>query len=224
MPNKNMRPLLGKPMLVHTIEHAQQSGLFERIAVSSDSAAILELAKARGVDDLVERPAEMATDFAAKCPAIHHALTTLEARHNVRYDTQVDLDVTSPLRLADDIRGAVKLLEDRNVSSVITGTPSRRSPYFNLVEEKSDGHVALAKEPSSEIIRRQDAPRTFDMDGSIYVWNTNAFRDDPKVFYPDTLLFEMPPERSHDVDNELDFLIVEMLLQRRDVTMSERNR
>jgi N-acylneuraminate cytidylyltransferase/CMP-N,N'-diacetyllegionaminic acid synthase len=75
--------------------------------------------------------------------------------------------------------------------------------------------VALSKNLPSEIVRRQDAPPTFDMDGSIYVWKTSAFRTEPKVFYPDTLLFEMPADRSRDIDSELDFMIVEMLLRRR---------
>jgi CMP-N,N'-diacetyllegionaminic acid synthase len=212
VPGKNIRPLLGKPMLLYSIEMAQKSGLFDRIAVSSDSVAILDLARAAGISDLVERPPEMATDLAAKCPAIRHALVTVEARHKEHFDVQVDLAVTSPLRMADDIHGAVALLESTGVKSVITGTPARHSPYFSLVEESADGHVALSK--TSDIVRRQDAPRTFDMDGSIYVWDTAAFRADPKVFYPDTRLYVVPEERSQDVDTEIDFAIVEMLMKR----------
>lgn len=214
LPGKNIRPLLGKPMLLYSIEMAQESGLFDRIAVSSDGPDILALARAAGVTDIVERPTEMATDLAAKCPAIRHALLTVEERHGENFDVQVDLAVTSPLRLADDIRGAVALLENTRVSSVITGTLARHSPYFSLVEEAADGSVALSKK-AADIVRRQDAPRTFDMDGSIYVWDTAAFRTDPKVFYPDTRLYMMPEERSQDVDTEIDFAIVEMLIKRR---------
>lgn len=213
VPGKNIRALLGKPMLIYSIEVAQESGLFDQIAVSSDSAEILAIALAAGVTDIVERPMEMATDSAAKCPAIHHALVTTEARHNTQYDVLVDLAVTAPLRLADDVRGAVALWERTRVSSIITGTPARHSPYFSLVEEADDGTVAPSKK--SNIVRRQDAPRTFDMDGSIYVWDTAIFRKDPKVFYPDTRLYIMPEERSQDVDTEIDFAIVEMLMTRR---------
>jgi len=215
LPNKNIRPLLGKPLLAHTIGQARASGLFERIAVSSDSAEILALADASGVDDAIERPPELASDIAAKVPAIRHALVSVEARHSVRYDTLVDLDVTSPLRLPDDIRGAVALLESTDVSSVITGAPSHRSPYFNLVEAAPDGSVGLCKPMPSGPVRRQDAPSTFDMNASIYAWNAGTFRADPRVFYPDTRLFEMPIERSHDIDSAIDFDIVELLLRRR---------
>jgi N-acylneuraminate cytidylyltransferase/CMP-N,N'-diacetyllegionaminic acid synthase len=53
------------------------------------------------------------------------------------------------------------------------------------------------------------------MNASIYVWDAAKFRGDPRTFYPDTRLFEMPPERSHDIDSTLDFEIVEFLLRRR---------
>jgi CMP-N,N'-diacetyllegionaminic acid synthase len=213
VPGKNIRPLLGKPMLFYSIEVARESDLFDRIAVSSDSAEILALARAAGVIDIVERPPEMATDRAAKCPAIRHALLAVEERRGEHFDVQVDLAVTAPLRLAEDVRGAVALLETTGVKSVITGTPARHSPYFSLVEEAADGSVALSKK--ADIMRRQDAPHTFDMDGSIYVWDTTAFRADPKVFYSDTRLYVIPEERSQDVDTEIDFAIVEMLLKRR---------
>jgi NAD(P)-dependent dehydrogenase (short-subunit alcohol dehydrogenase family)/CMP-N-acetylneuraminic acid synthetase len=224
VPNKNLRPIAGKPLLVHSIEHARTCGLFERIAVSSDSPDILALAKASGIDDLVERPAEMATDTAAKVPAIRHALATVEARHGVAYDTLVDLDATSPLRVPDDIRGAVRLLEENGVASVITGAASHRSPYFNLVETAADGSVRVAKVPPADVVRRQDAPATYDMNASIYAWNAAHFRADPRVFYPDTRLFEMPAERSHDIDSALDFDIVEMLMRRAAVLPSARRR
>jgi len=211
VPGKNIRLMLGKPLLVHSIDHAKASGQFERVAVSSDSGAILAVAKGAGADDLIERPSELASDSAGKIPAIHHALSVIEGRYAVVYDTLVDLDATSPLRMAGDIAGAVQLLESRRVSSVITGSPSHRSPYFNLVEEAPDGSIRVAKQSPAEFLRRQDVPPTFDMNASVYVWRADAFRRDPRVFYPDTLLYQMPRERSLDIDSELDFRIVEFV-------------
>src|SRR5262249_4558550 len=121
----------------------------------------------------------------------------------------------SPLRLPQDICGAVALLEGSKVASVITGSLSRRSPYFNLVERASDGSIGLAKSLPVAPTRRQDAPATFDMNASIYVWNAATFRAEPRLFYADTQLFEMPAERSHDIDSKMDLDIVELLMQRR---------
>ena len=91
--------------------------------------------------------------------------------------------------------------------------PARRSPYFNLVERDDKGFVGLAKTPRNPIVRRQDAPACFDMNASIYVWRRDAFMRQPRLFYPDTMLFEMPEERSIDVDSALDFKIVELLMR-----------
>lgn len=211
VPGKNLRMLAGKPLIAHTIEQARASGMFERIAVSSDDAGILAAARKAGADDIIERPAELATDVAPKVPVIRHAQAAVETEHG-RFDTFVDLDVTAPLRLPADIAGAIRLLETSGVASVITGAPSHRSPYFNLVEEQSDGSVRVSKQRESAVTRRQDAPRTFDMNASIYVWRAGRFRDDPCVFYDDTRIYEMPAERSHDIDSELDLRIVTMLM------------
>ena len=213
--NKNLRPLAGKPLIAHSLEQARASGLFDLIAVSSDSPAILEAARTWGADELIERPAELAGDRADKAPAIRHCLAAAEARRATTFAVLVDLDATSPLRAVEDIRGAVALLEDSGASSVITAAPARRSPYFNQVELDADDRVRLCKPPTRAIGRRQDAPPCFDMNASIYVWRRGRFMSDPKVFYPDTRLYVMPEARSHDIDSELDFSIVEFLMARR---------
>ena len=212
---KNARDLLGKPVLAWSIAQARETGLFEAIAFSSDSDALLEAALKAGADIAVKRPDEMATDTAPKLPAIRHCLEQAIARTGRTPEIFVDLDVTSPLRLASDITGAVDLLRQSGAPNVITGAPARRSPYFNLVEQRTDGSVGLSKSANPPITRRQDAPRCFDMNASIYVWRVAPFLEQPAVFYPDTRLFEMPEERSIDIDSDLDFALVELLLRQR---------
>lgn len=212
---KNSRDLLGKPLLAWTIEQARATGLFAAIAFSSDSDQLLEHALKAGVDITVKRPDEMATDVAPKLPAIRHCLEQAIARTGTTPDVFVDLDVTSPLRLPSDISDAVALLRKSGARNVITGAPAHRSPYFNLVEARPDGTVGLSKIAEPPIVRRQDAPPCFDMNASIYVWRVAAFLENPSVFYPDTRLFEMPQERSVDIDSELDYALVEFLLQKR---------
>jgi N-acylneuraminate cytidylyltransferase/CMP-N,N'-diacetyllegionaminic acid synthase len=212
---KNLREIAGRPLMAYTIEAARQSAMFEAIAVSSDSDDILSMARKFGADVLVRRPDELASDSAPKVPAIRHCFEAAERELNKKFPVFADLDVTSPLRLPQDIVGAIRLLEERNVSSVITGAPARRSPYFNLVELDKNGVPRVAKPLAEGIVRRQDAPRTYDMNASIYVWKRDVFLRHPAVFYDDTLLFEMPEERSTDIDSELDFEIVEMLLTKR---------
>ena len=215
VPGKNLRMLLGKPLIAHSIEQALQSGLFEAVAVSSDSDEILDVAGRFGARVLVKRPDSMATDAAPKVPAIRHCVEEAERILNIRFDVLVDLDATSPLRLVDDIRGAVAILESRSVPNLITAAPARRSPYFNLVELSADGFVRLSKPLGEALVRRQDSPKCFDMNASIYVWHRDAFLADPRVFYDNTVLFEMPEDRSVDIDTELDFKLVQLLMEQR---------
>lgn len=216
--NKNIRLLLDKPLIAHTILQARSSGLFDCLAVSSDSDEILAVAATWGVDHLIKRPAELATDHAAKLPVIRHCVTQTELLTGSTFDTIVDLDATSPLRVPDDIIRCVQLLEERNASNIITGAPARRSPYFNLVEVDDNGVARLSKPLAVPVVRRQDAPRCYDMNASIYVWKREVLFDSPSLFTPDTLLYEMPEERSVDIDSELDFKIVAMLMAERENT------
>ena len=98
---------------------------------------------------------------------------------------------------------------------MITGAPARRSPYFNLVEIGEDDVVRLSKPLPKLVERRQDGPRCYDMNASIYVWRRDIFITDQRVFYPDSRLFVMPEERSIDIDSELDFLVVKAVLEQR---------
>lgn len=216
VPGKNWRALAGVPLYAHSLRQAVATGVFDRIAVTTDAPEILAGAARYGATDVIERPAELAGDTAGKVPSIVHAVLEVERRHGVRYDTVVDLDATSPLREPSDITGALDLLETSGAESVITGSEAHRSPYFNLVEvDPATGTVALSK-PTEGLLRRQDAPVAYDMNASVYVWRRDALVEGARVFYPTTRLFEMPPERSRDIDSELDFEMVEWLLQRKD--------
>ena len=213
--NKNIRQMGGKPLIAHSILQAQSSGLFEAIAVSSDSKEILDISKKYGADYSIFRPRELASDTSPKLPTIQHCVNEVEILSGKNFDVFVDLDVTSPLRMIKDIEGAVKLLEDKNVSNVITGCPARRSPYFNLVERDKIGYVRLSKPPEREIVRRQDSPECFDMNASIYVWKRKALMDCESILNEDTLLYVMPEERSIDVDSEWEFEYVEFLFNKK---------
>lgn len=211
---KNVRLMHGKPLIAYSIEQARASGLFDAIAVSSDSGQILEIAAAYGADHLVNRPAELATDTAAKLPVIRHCVSEVELARSQSFNTLVDLDATSPLRSVQDIVDAVSLLESSGAGNVITAMPARRSPYFNLVELDEHNFVKLAKPVATPFVRRQDAPKCYDMNASIYVWQRSVLFNAPTLFNFDTRLYVMPEERSIDIDSQLDFLFVEFMMSR----------
>ena len=110
------------------------------------------------------------------------------------------------------------MLESNEKSfNLITGTPSRRSPYFNLVELNQDGFVERSKDLENPIYRRQDSPKCFDMNASIYIWKRKAFFNNKSILTNNTSLFIMPEERSIDIDSELDFEIVKFLMSKKEL-------
>lgn len=208
-----MRRLNGRPLISHSVRQALASELFDCVAVSSDSAEVLDAAAEAGAQELVRRPTSLAGDRAPKVPAIQHAAEEVELRREKRYATVTDLDVTSPLRTVDDIRAAVTLLENSGATNLFSVAPARRSPWFNMVRLDEDGRPSLVI--PSGVSRRQDAPETFDMNASVYVW-TRAALDEGSVIVPTACIFVMPPERSFDIDEEVDWLIVSALAAERE--------
>ena len=100
---------------------------------------------------------------------------------------------------------------------MISGARARRSPYFNLVELDERGVIHLSKPPKKRIERRQDSPKCYDLNASIYVWKRQSlFSGYDIMFGNNSLLFIMPEERSIDIDSELDFQFVEYLMSRRE--------
>ena len=212
VPGKNIRPLMGKPLIVHTIEQALMVPGVDRVLVSTDCQDIADVARSAGAEVPFLRPAQLATSDAGKIPVIEHLLKWVEANHGP-VATLIDLDPTSPLRFLSDIEACVDML-DAGTDVVITGYPSDKSPYFNMVEHKEDGHVGLVKPPSGRVVARQQAPAVYAMNASIYVWHGSTLTKG--LWSGRTKLHVMPRERSVDIDEPLDFDIVELLMQRRE--------
>jgi CMP-N,N'-diacetyllegionaminic acid synthase len=213
VPGKNLRLLGGVPMIVHTIRQALDSGILDALAVSSDSEEILEIAGNHGVDHLITRPEHLATDAASKVPAIRHCVEQVEITSG-KFDYIADLDCTAPFRLPSDVVAAFKQIEDANVSTLISGTKARKLPYFNIVELTADGFVRISKSTNPPIIRRQDSPQCYDMNASIHIWRRDVLFASDARFHDDTILYEMPFERSIDIDYEIEFVLNELLMKR----------
>lgn len=210
VPRKNVRSLLGRPLIAWTIEQAQACAAIDRVVVSTDDDEIAEIAEACGAEVPYRRPAELATSAAGKIPVIEHLIDHLEA-NGATVTKIIDLDPTSPLRSNDDIYAALDLLDDET-DAVITAYRSDKNPYFNMVAEKEPGLFGLVI-PSSAA-SRQAAPAVFAMNASIYVWHRHTL--DRGLWSGRTRMHEMPHERSVDIDSELDFRLVELLLAERE--------
>jgi CMP-N,N'-diacetyllegionaminic acid synthase len=214
--NKNIKELNGKPLIAHTIEQAAKGALFEHIVVSTDSDDIATVSKTYGADVFFKRSAELSGDTAGKLAVIKDAFVRSEEHYGKEFDYLVDLDATSPLRDVADITNSYEQFLREGNDNLITACPSRKSPYFNMVELYEGGKVYLSKKPQNGVLRRQDAPKTYDMNASIYIWKRDVILGCESIFLEKTGLFVMDEDRSIDIDSELDFEFVEFLMRRKD--------
>jgi len=212
--NKNIKLINDKPLIAYTIEQAMQSQLFEHVVVSTDSDEIASVSKNYGAEVFFKRSKDMASDTAGKLDVIRDAFIRSEKHYGQQFDYLIDLDATAPLRNIDDILNSFEQFLKDNNDNLITAMPSRRNPYFNLIEVDSDGKVGLSKKLSNIIGRRQDAPKCYDMNASIYIWKRETILGKKTIFLDNTGLYRMPEERSIDIDTEFDYKIVEFLMDK----------
>jgi N-acylneuraminate cytidylyltransferase/CMP-N,N'-diacetyllegionaminic acid synthase len=211
VPGKNLWSLHGESLVSRAVRQALESELFEIVAVSSDDEAILDHGRRAGAQQSIRRPYSMASDTAGKLDVIRHAVGLVERDTKTRFDTVVDLDVTTPLRVSGDIRDVVKKLEAEDVDVVLTASKARRSPYFNLVELDDQGVPRLPCAAKGSVVRRQDSPPVFDLSGAVYAWRRAALEANTPLVSGRSRIHVLPPDRAWDVDDPMDLLIIEAL-------------
>lgn len=223
--NKNLRPLCGVPLIAWTLYDAERAfegreDIRKTIMVDSDSDEILAAARDLCPAALLHKRSDaLAGDAAAKMDALREVLADLE-REGRNFDALIDLDITSPLRTFEDVEGTFALFEREECEVVFSVVPARRNPYFNMVEIDGAGRGALCK--PSAFVARQQAPRVFDMNASIYVYNPEVFRKG--VRSPTRLDFRIYEMRDYgviDIDSEEDLRMMDLLLGAGEELLSE---
>jgi N-acylneuraminate cytidylyltransferase len=204
---KNIREVGCKPLIAWTIEAAKASRHIDRLILSSDDRNIIDVAAALGCEVPFVRPAELATDEADAMSVVRHALSALSER----YDYLLLLQPTSPMRIADDIDGAIELCIARNAPACISVSQPEKSPCWML--ELDAGEVVRPLFPAERIAhRRQDAPRVYALNGAVYFGSVTQLASGKTFLMPGAVGYVMPKERSFDIDSELDLKIVDFLL------------
>lgn len=211
VPGKNFRPICGKPLIDWSLDQLFANPRVGAVVVSTDDEAIYEHAVKRGALEIGLRPAELATDTAPKWGVWQHALAVSEARVGP-VSAFLDLDCTSPLRLPEDIDGALTLYEIEHPDMVMSVCEARKNPYFNLVEPDSSGALHVSKPLPGGVWARQDAPVVYEHVGMVYVVDPTYLRRAKTIYEGRVIPYVLPAERCHDIDTPYDFRLVEFLL------------
>jgi CMP-N-acetylneuraminic acid synthetase len=212
LPGKNIKPLNGTPLIGWSIKVAKQIDRISRVIVSTDSEEIAKIALEYGAEVPFMRPQELALDDSPEWLVWRHAIDYLKGCENEKIFSLVVLPVTAPLRSIEDVNNCIDEFEKGNADSVITVSEANRNPYFNMIVNDSKGYSSLVIQPDKGIVRRQDAPKVFDMTTVAYVVDANFVKGFDGIFEGKVKSVIIPPERSIDIDTMLDFEIAEFFL------------
>lgn len=217
IPGKNIKLINGKPLIYYSLAVAEElSKKYDLdIFLSTDSQEIKDVVKASTFSQVnIEyvRPDFLANDTAGKLDAIIDVYQFAEKENNINYDFVIDLDVTSPLRTAEDLAASIELLFNNDEAlNLFSVSPANRNPYFNMVEEKDNGFYELCKE--GQFLTRQSAPRVFDLNASFYVFKKAFFAENHKTVITDKSLVYEVPHLCFDLDHNIDFEFMSFLLE-----------
>lgn len=210
IPGKNIKELAGKPLIAHTIEAARNCSCLDDVLVSTDSKEIAETAKHHGAWVPFLRPEELASDMAKTVDAVLYTLERL-AREGKDYDYVVLLQPTSPLRTAEDMKGAVQLARETG-KDVVAVSEVYDSPI--LMRTRDDKGRLTPLLSGSSTVRRQDMPAYYRVNGSIYVNKVSRLSRETSL-NDNPVGYVMPKDRSVDIDETVDFTIAEYYLKKR---------
>ena len=215
---KNIKNLLGKPLIQYTIDEALKSEYLDEYIVSTDNEEIADIARSLGAEVPFLRPDHLSNDQASSSSALQHAVSFMEERESKQYDYIVELMCTNPLKVTSDIDSCIKKIIDTKADSVIA------------VHELEDHHPARIKMiiedkikdfiPEPNEARRQDlTPKAYIRSGSIYCMKRNYLMDSNLRYGgPNSRPYILPAKRAVNVDTEIDFILCENLMSQLDET------
>ena len=216
LPGKNVRPLAGVPLICHSVRTALAAKSISRVVISTDDEAIAAAAKEYGAEVPFMRPAELAQDDSMVMDAYLYTADRIAREQGSPVEGFVALLPTAPLRLPEDIDGAVELFNDKRADSVISVT---EAPVPVSWYRRIDGEGvmrAYLSEEGDAVSNRQAHGQAYVPNGAIYVFRTEGLRATRQYYTDKTYPYVMPRERSADIDELLDFEWAEFLLKRRD--------
>jgi CMP-N-acetylneuraminic acid synthetase len=214
VPRKNIRLLCGKPLLQYTVEAALASRRLSRVVLSTEDEEIGAVGRRCGVEVPFLRPAELAQDNTPMLPVVQDALRSLEAASD-RFDAVCLLQPTNPLRRASEIDDAIELLEQTGADSVISFVEVGDKHPARMKYVTAEGRVVdppFAEELEGQ--RRQELPKLYLREGSIYLTRTAVIMGRNSFQGQDCRALLIPEDRACNIDTPFDWFVAEQVLKR----------
>ena len=209
LPKKNIKILDGKPLINHAVDFARNFTDDANICISTDCDEIIKCVEKNNLKVNFKRPSELASDSASTIEVIKHAISYYESKGK-SFDLLVLLQPTTPFRKIKDLTNMLNEWEDK-LDLLVSVRESHDSPYFNLFEENYEGYLSKSKDLN--ITRRQDAPKVFAFNGSIYIYNINSINSKAVSNFDKIKKYVMTdPIYSIDIDTPFDWMLCETIV------------
>lgn len=216
LPGKNIKWLLGKPLIGWSIDAGNGSVYIDDLIISTDSEDIANLAKELRAEVPFLRPIKLASDNASSIDTILHAIDWLEAKKRF-YDIVVLLEPTSPLRESFDIDVALEMMHEKKATSVVSICLSESSHPSFMYRLESNGRIHPYSGGQPNSLRRQEIEPVFFLDGTIYCSKIDTLKLKRGFFHEETCGYVVPKWKSLEIDDEDDFVMVEALMKARNL-------
>lgn len=210
LPNKNILPLGGKPMLAYSILAAIKAGVFEEIFVSTDSEEYADISRRYGASVPFLRSKELATDTSSSWDCVIEALVKYKALGK-EFDLVVFLQPTSPLRTAQDILNALQIMMDKNADAVVAVCETEHCPLWSNTLPPD---LSMKDFIPTQVLNipRQSIPKYYRINGAVYIVRAEDIQKSQNIYAGAAFAYVMPRERSIDIDVKCDFITAEMMM------------
>ena len=206
LPGKNIKILGSKPLINYSIDFARKFTSDSNICVSSDDEDIIKCVNDNNLKIEFKRPDSLSTDTATTNEVIIDAINYYESIGRY-YDLIVLLQPTSPFRNIKDFKNMLNNWT-KDLDLLVSVKESHDSPYFNIFEENSDGFLEKSKDIG--ITRRQDAPKVYAFNGSIYIYNVSSIKNNQIKKIKKYIMQDLIT--SIDIDTSFDFMLCETVI------------
>ena len=210
IPRKNVKTFGGKPMIAWSVQAAQDTGIFDRIVVSTDDAEIAAVAQEYGADVPFMRPAELSDDHSGTTAVIAHALEWHQA-HGYHPQQVCCIYATAPFVQPDDILRGAEILEESAADFAFSVT-SFAFPIQRALKLRSDGRVEMFDATQFQT-RSQDLPSAYHDAGQFYWGTASAWLSGSSIFGPESVPVVLPRYRVQDIDTLEDWHHAEFLMK-----------
>ena len=204
---KNIKKLNSKELVRYTIEFALKNFKKENIFISTDCDEVYGIAKDMQINIPFMRPKHLATDESSIHETLKHVIN-FKVENGLNFPKTVLLQPTSPFRRDEDIHKMNKEFNNK-YDAIVSVSESKSNPYFNLFETDEKGF--LIKSKSGNYYRRQDCPKVYEFNGSIYIFNTAKLLKGYLSDFKKIKKYEMSSIYSIDIDTDFDWIIAELI-------------